>query len=166
MDKTKLNVILDAVNASVITSDRKGIIIECNQATERLFGYRSDELLGNNVSMLMPTALRVGHDKYMENYLYSGKSNIIGTGRNVCGKRSDGEVFPLHLAVGKHDIDGVTQFTGIVHDLTDQNRIIETNTRLGNILDESLNEVYVFDAGTLAFSLVSRGALSNLGYRL
>ena len=157
-------VVLDSVDAAVITIDTKGNILEINPATERLFLYPQDKLLGKNIKMLMPAPYRDEHDGYLENHLRTGNTNIIGVGRQVVGLRADQTTFPMHLAVGKHVVDEKTLYTGIIHDLTHQTARAEDSTRLGQILDESLNEIFVFDAKTLKFTMVSRGALSNLGY--
>lgn len=157
-------VVLDSVDAAIITIDTRGIILEINPATERLFQYSENELLGNNIKMLMPEPYRDEHDNYLDNHLNLGTTNIIGTGRQVVGLRADNSTFPMHLAVGKHTADKQTLFTGIIHDLTFQVTRAEDSTRLGQILDESLNEIFLFDAKTLKFTMVSRGALKNLGY--
>ena len=157
-------VVLDSVDAAIITIDSLGNILEINPATERLFKYSESELLGNNVKMLMPAPYEAEHDGYLANHLKTGRTNIIGVGRQVVGLKSDNSTFPMHLAVGKHTVDEQTLFTGIIHDLTYQTERTEYSTRLGQILDESLNEIFVFDAKTYKFTMVSRGALSNLGY--
>ncbi|MEE9333262.1 MAG: PAS domain S-box protein [Granulosicoccaceae bacterium] len=159
-----ISVVLDSVDAAVITIDSLGNILEVNPATERLFGYPKDEMLGNNVKMLMPAPYRDQHDGFMADHLRTGESNIIGVGRQVYGLRADKLMFPIHLAVGKHTLDDETLFTGIIHDLSYQTAQTEDSTRLGQILDESLNEIFVFDASTYQFTMVSRGAMRNLGY--
>jgi PAS domain S-box-containing protein len=73
-----------AVNA-IITIDENCIIETANSATERLFGYRRDEIIGHNISMLMPQPYRERHDSYVNNYLRTGKKRIIGIGREAVG---------------------------------------------------------------------------------
>jgi len=138
--------------------------LENNAACNRLFGYTDEQLTGQNVSMLMPQPFRIEHDGYLENHMSTGHSSIIGVGRRVSGLRSDGQVFPLHLAVGKHISNGETLFTGILHDLSDEMSQLEDRARLGQILNASLNEIFLFDFESLCFSAVSHGALTNLGY--
>ena len=159
-----ISVVLDSVDAAIITIDTLGNMLEVNPATERLFGYSKGEMLGNNVKMLMPAPYRDEHDGYLAKHLRTGESSIIGVGRQVSGLRADNTTFPLHLAVGEHTRDDQTLYTGIIHDLSYQATQTEDSTRLGQILDESLNEIFVFDARTYQFTMVSRGALSNLGY--
>ena len=161
-----ISVVLDSIDAAVITINPKGIILENNAACNRLFGYTDKQIVGQNVSMLMPEPFRSEHDAYLENHLSTGHSSIIGVGRRVSGLRSDGRIFPLHLAVGKHITDGEILFTGILHDLTNEVTQLEDRARLGQILNTSLNEIYLFDFESLRFSTVSHGALANLGYTL
>lgn len=107
-----------AVNA-IITIDARCIIETANTATERLFGYKLTELIGQNISMLMPQPYRDRHDGYVQNYLDSGVKRIIGIGREVVGQRKDGTVFPIDLSVGEAVLpSGRRIFTGIIRDLT------------------------------------------------
>ncbi len=109
-----------AVNA-IITIDENCIIETANSATERLFGYKQDEIIGRNISMLMPQPYRDRHDSYVRNYLRSGVKRIIGIGREVVGMRKDGSVFPIDLSVGEAVLpSGRRIFTGIIRDLTER----------------------------------------------
>lgn len=109
-----------AVNA-IITIDENCIIETANSATERLFGYKQDEIIGRNISMLMPQPYRDRHDSYVRNYLRSGVKRIIGIGREVVGLRKDGSVFPIDLSVGEAVLpSGRRIFTGIIRDLTER----------------------------------------------
>lgn len=112
--------IIESAVDGIIMIDRRGRIEFFNPAAERLFGYRSDDVIGHNVSMLMPSPYTEEHDHYLKRYLMTGERHIIGIGREVTGRRSDGTTFPLHLSVGELSLDGETKFTGIVRDLTDR----------------------------------------------
>ena len=158
--------ILELVGIAVMTIDGAGTLIEANVATTEMFGYPIEDLVGKNVKVLMPQHYAVKHDGYLQHHLATGETHIIGSGRKVQGLRQDGTVFPMHLAVGRFERDGQPFFTGIVHDLSKQERVQDNMTRFGRIIDESLNEIYVFDSNTLRFSMVNRGALENLGYSL
>ena len=109
-----------AVNA-IITIDASCIIQTANTSTERLFGYQRSEIIGRNISMLMPQPYRDRHDSYVGNYLGSGVKRIIGIGREVVGQRKDGSVFPIDLSVGEAVLpSGRRIFTGIIRDLTER----------------------------------------------
>jgi two-component system sensor kinase FixL len=104
----------------IITIDERGRIQEFNRSAERLFGYQTKEVIGRNVSMLMPSPDHEQHDGYLHRYLTTGRQNIIGIGREVAGLRKDGTTFPLHLSVGEMTSGDGRSFTGILHDLSDR----------------------------------------------
>lgn len=112
--------IVESAVDGIITIDRRGRIETFNPAAERLFGFRRDEVLGRNVSTLMPAPHAVEHDHYIKRYLDTHEPRIIGIGREVMGRRKDGTTFPMHLSVAEASIDGETRFTGMVRDLTDR----------------------------------------------
>ncbi len=114
----KLRMILENAADGIITIDPRGRIQSFNAAAETLFGYPLSEVLGRNVSMLMPEPYSREHDSYLGNYLSSGVGKIIGTGRNVTGLRKDGTEFPLYLAVSAPTSKDISIFTGIVRDMT------------------------------------------------
>jgi two-component system sensor kinase FixL len=121
--------ILQTAVDGIITIDEHGRIMSFNPAAERLFGYRADDVLGQNVRMLMPTPYREGHDGYLARYLQTGERKIIGIGRDVRAQRRDGTTFPIALAVSELHLDGRRLFTGIVHDLTERVRLEEAPSR-------------------------------------
>lgn len=102
----------------IITIDERGTIEMSNPALTRIFGYESAELLGQNVSMLMPQPFRDAHDGYLANYLRTGEAKVIGLGREVRGRRKDGSEFPLELTVTEIQLARGRLFTGMVRDVT------------------------------------------------
>lgn len=120
---SRLQAVLDNVLDGIITINAKGIVQSFNPAAEKIFGYRSDEVLGKNISMLMPSPYQQEHDTYLETYQKTGKAHIIGIGREVEGLRKDGTVFPLELAVSQMNIDGEAVFNGIVRDITERKQM-------------------------------------------
>lgn len=121
----KLQGVLESAVTAIITIDARGIIETVNPATERMFGYEAEKLVGQNVKILMPEPYRAEHDGYIANYLRTGNRKIIGIGREVSGRRKDGVVFPIHLAVSEFRIDELAYFTGIIHDLSDRKHVEE-----------------------------------------
>lgn len=113
-----LRAILDASADAVITIDRTGLIREMNPAISRIFGYEREELLGRNVSVLMPPPHREHHQDYIEAYLSTGEAKVIGTGtgREVIALRKDGSEFPAELSVS--EVEHLGLFTGIVRDVS------------------------------------------------
>ncbi len=104
----------------IIIIDEKGVVELFNPACERLFGYEPNEVIGQNVKMLMPPPFRDEHDGYIESYLRTGVAKIIGTGREVQGRRKDGSVFPMGLSVGHSVTDVKRHFVGLVRDITER----------------------------------------------
>lgn len=162
----QLEAILESAVDAIITIDDRGIIESVNSATERMFGYAPPELLGNNVQVLMPQPYRSEHDAYIDNYLRSGKRKIIGIGREVTGKRKDGTTFPIHLAVSEVLVGERRLFTGVIRDITDLKAAQSRAEGVGQLIDDSLNEIFIFDAETWKFLRVNRGARENLGYSM
>src|SRR5215475_4777824 len=121
----KLRGILESAVTAIITIDERGLIEQVNPATQRLFGYAEDELVGKNVKVLMPEPYRTEHEVYIANYLETGAKRIIGIGREVSGRRKDGTSFPLHLSVSEFEADGRRYFTGMIHDISDRKHVEE-----------------------------------------
>ena len=120
-----LRSIIDSAVDGIIVIDHRGRVESFNPAAERLFGYPRSEVIGRNVTLLMPSPYREEHDGYLNRYLTTGEARIIGIGREVTGRRRDGSMFPLHLSVGELTVEGERKFTGIVHDLTGRVRLEE-----------------------------------------
>jgi two-component system sensor kinase FixL len=143
------SIIRSAVDAIVLI-DSRGRIEAINPAAERLFGYSEAEVLGQNVSMLMPQPYRGEHDGYLARYLATGDKKIIGSGREVTGQRRDGTTFPLHLSVGETEVDGEKKFTGIIHDLSSrvnlESRLRASEARWRSILESAVDAIIVIDA--------------------
>ena len=118
--EARLNAVLDTAVDGIITIDQEGVIESVNAATERIFGYSAEELLGRNISVLMPAPDRDRHDGYIRRYIETGEARIIGIGREVEGLRRDGSTFPLELAVSQISIAGKRLFTGILRDISDR----------------------------------------------
>lgn len=118
-----LRSILDTVPDATVVIDDKGIIQSFNTAAERLFGYREASVIGQNVSLLMPSPFREGHDGYIARYLKTGERRIIGIDRVVTGQRKDGSTFPMKLEVGEVRSGDRRFFTGFIRDLTERQAV-------------------------------------------
>ena len=112
--------ILNNVIDGIITIDETGTILRFNPAAEKIFGYTHEEAIGQNVTILMPEPYRTEHPAYLKNYLTTGKAKIIGIGREVQGRRKDGSIFALDLAVGEMRLDGRRMFTGVLRDVSEK----------------------------------------------
>ena len=111
--------IVETANDAIITIDSKGIVEKINSATEKMFGYSADELIGCNIKMLMPSHDADHHGSYIANYLQTAEAKIIGIGREVMGKRKNGQEFPLNLSISEIQFGNKRSFAGIVRDITE-----------------------------------------------
>jgi two-component system sensor kinase FixL len=164
-----LRSIFESAVDGIIVIDARGIIKAFNPAAERLFGYGAEEALGQNIKILMPSPDREQHDRYLANYFETGIPRIIGTGREVRARRKDGSTFPVHLSVGRTDIDGEPTFTGIVHDLTRRVEIEEALRRseqqVRSIVEAAVDGIVVIDEQGL-IQAFNPSAERLFGYRL
>jgi PAS domain S-box-containing protein len=119
-DEAQYHAIIDTLVEGVAVIDEQGIVESFNPAAERIFGYEAAEVIGQNVSMLMPEPDRSRHDSCIANYRQTGEAKIIGLGREVLGKRKDGSIFPLDLSIAEWRADHRRYFTGIMRDITDR----------------------------------------------
>ena len=104
----------------IITINHRGTILAVNEATERLLGWHSQELLGHNIKMLMPEPIRSAHDGYLQNYMETRIAKIIGQGRQVQAQHKDGELIPVRLAIGHVQLTNEDLFVGFITDLREQ----------------------------------------------
>ncbi len=123
-DRTRrLRAVFETAVDGIITIDDRGGIDSMNPAAESIFGYRADEVVGRNVTCLMPEPYAAQHDGYLRRYLQTGERKVIGIGRVVEGLRRDGSTFPLELAVSEMQVGGRRMFTGIVRDISERVKI-------------------------------------------
>ncbi|MHB1240595.1 MAG: response regulator [Gammaproteobacteria bacterium] len=117
--------ILGSLNDCVITIDDHGIIRSANAAVERVLGYAADELIGHNVSTLMPEPDSSAHSTYMDRYTRTGEAHIIGIGREVEGLHKNAQVIPLDIAVNEIYLRGERRFVGTLRDISERKRLIK-----------------------------------------
>jgi two-component system sensor kinase FixL len=141
---------LDTVPDGIVVIDERGLIQLYSPAAERLFGYASAEVIGKNVSMLMPAPYRGEHDSYLDRYLRTGERRIIGIGRVVVGLRKTGETFPMELQVNEFGFGGNRFFTGFARDLTEQQA---TKRRIQDLQSELLHASRLSVMGQMASTM-------------
>jgi two-component system sensor kinase FixL len=145
-----LHAILDTVPDAMVVIDELGLITSFSLAAEKLFGYCEVDVLGQNVSMLMPAPHKEAHDGYLQRYLQTGEKRIIGIGRTVEGLRKDGTIFPMELSVGEARTGDHRAFTGFVRDLTER---VEAEAQLNRVQSELIHASRLSAVGTLASAL-------------
>jgi two-component system sensor kinase FixL len=146
----RLDAILNVTADGIIVIDARGRIESFNRGAQQLFGYPESDVIGRNVSMLMPSPHHEEHDKYLERYLTTGETRVIGVGREVTGRRRDGTVFPVHLSVGEMRIGGARKFTGVLRDLTRrvhlEGELGASEARWRAVVESAVDGIIVIDA--------------------
>lgn len=145
-----LQSVLDTVPDATIVIDVEGTMTSFNRAAVRQFGYAATEVLGHNVSMLMPSPYHEQHDGYLERYTRTRDPHIIGTDRVVVGLRKDGSTFPMKLTVGETRTDDQISFTGFVRDLTERE---ESAAQLDRVQGELARLARINELGEMASTL-------------
>ena len=128
--EARFRAILEATVDAVITADETGHIQTFNPAAERIFGYKAEEVVGQNLSLLMPPPYKGTHDSFMASYLLTEKRKIIGIGRETVAQRKDGTVFPIDLAVSEVKDGSRRFFTGVIRDISDRRRLEQEVLRI------------------------------------
>ncbi|HSH04967.1 MAG TPA: PAS domain S-box protein [Anaerolineae bacterium] len=116
----QLSTLLDTIPDAVITANTAGLILTFNHAAEQLFGYTTQQVIGRNLHMLMPSPYHEEHDSYLTNYLQTGEEKVINSIREVVAKRADGSTFPIELSVSEAIINDEQIFTGVIRDITER----------------------------------------------
>lgn len=137
--------IIDNAFDAILTIDEDGLIESVNPAGERMFGYAAAELLGRNVSILMPEPYRSEHDRYMRSYLETGQARIVGAPREVSGLKKDGTVFPLGIAITEVRFRGRRRFVGLLRDTSERYEAEEQRKVLVHALEAAANAVIITD---------------------
>ncbi|WP_291287494.1 PAS domain-containing sensor histidine kinase [Flavobacterium sp.] len=142
-----LNAIIENAIDGIITINEKGFVESINPSACRLFLYHPEEVIGKNISLLMPSPDREKHDSYIQNYKSSGIPHIIGHDRDVLGRKKDGNIFPFRLGVSEVKFEGERIFAGFIHDMSHQkeaeNRLMQYTQHLEELVKDrtqTLNE--------------------------
>lgn len=134
----KLRAILNSAADAIVTINHKGVITAINPATVELFGYTEDEMVGQNVSLLMPEPHHSEHGGYLSRYMQTGEARIIDKRRELTAKRKDGSVFPIELSVSKFPDGEGPMFTAIIHDIS---RRRELEKHLAEVRDDEQRRI-------------------------
>lgn len=120
LESVKSHKIVEMAAEGIVSIDTKGSIQSFNRAAQRIFGYGEEEILGKNVSLLMPPPHRDRHDEYISRYLQTGQAYAIGRTRELQGLRKNGTTFPMELAVSEVKLGDTHLFTGMLRDISEQ----------------------------------------------
>ena len=165
-DQDIFKVLLGSVSEGVIVVDEYQNIVEANTSAEKMFGYDKGELLNNHLNTLISNNYHVGHSAHFKEFMKRKERRQMGEGRDIFGLRKDGSTFPLEAGLNPFTIYGKDYVMTLVIDITQRKITEQEKNHLATILNESLNEIHVFDAKTLQFINVNYGAQKSLGYTL
>ena len=146
----RLRAVLNTASDAIVSIDQRGTVVSINPATSKMFGYAEQELIGENVTMLMPSPHSEEHDGFIGRYLETGEARIIGRGREVLGRRKDGSTFAIDLAVS--EVEGLGLFTGIIRDISGRK---EAEEALRSLYE--LNENLIQTAQNIVLVLTAQG---------
>ncbi len=159
-------IIHSAMDAIIIIDDDQRIVI-FNAAAEEIFQCSAQEALGNTLDQFIPIPLRSAHREHIRRFAETGAtSRRMGANMEISGLRGNGETFPLEASISQTERSGKRWLTVILRDISQRKQNEERLSYLGRILEESVNEIYVFDAMTLRFTQVNKGARENIGYTM
>lgn len=165
-DTERWRAIVETAIDAIITIDQHGAIETFNPAAEELFGFSAAEVIGQNVTMLMPSGIAREHDSYMRRFLSGGRPRIIGLGREVIGRHRSGEPIALHLSVGEIRVEGVRSFVGILRDTRPENAMRDAlqarEAEYAAVVD-AMTEGFVVQRGDGTVLTVNRAAHRMLG---
>ena len=143
--RNRLQTVSDNVLEAIISVDERGIIGSVNRAAETIFGWSSAEMIGRNVSMLMPEPHQGRHDEYIARYTTGGTPRVIGQEREVEALRKDGTFVPVSLGVTEVYIGSQRMFIGVVRDISErkaaEQKLRENARLLQSYYDQTQNEL-------------------------
>ncbi len=140
----RLRSVVDYVVDGIVTIDERGTITSWNRSAERIFGYAAAEMIGENISRLMPEPHKSEHDDHLFEYAETGVAKVVGLNREMMAQRKDGKIFPIDLAVSEYVLQGKRLFTGIIRDITERKRadertrfLVSATALLTSVVDSS-----------------------------
>ncbi len=158
------NLLSEGVSEGIVVVNKKRVIVATNSAAEDMFGYTKEEMLEKPLNALVPVKFHKAHDGHVSQYLNGAGKRRMAVGRELFGVRSNGEEFPVEVGLNPFNLYDNTYVMALVMDVTERREAERELRHWAKIFDESLNEIYIFDAKTLGFVKVNRGALANIGY--
>ncbi len=154
------NAVLETVNDAILVIDRGGRIRSANPATSRILGYSDKELIGSNVSMLMPEPHRSSHARYIDSFLKTGEAKIIGTGRELEARHKNGKTFPVELFVAAITLKGEPHFVGTIRDITERRKVDRMQREFIALVSHELRTPLTSLTGSLR--LVTSGSMGEV----
>lgn len=147
--EAKFRTLAETASDAIITIDERGVISFVNAGTENIFGYRSEQMIGEKITMLIPERLRDAHAAGLDRYLSSGKKNIPWKAVELPGLHCDGHEIQLELSFAEYDKDGRRFFTSVIRDITERKRseeaVKESESRFRDLFENANDLIYTHD---------------------
>jgi len=153
--------VIDQLLEAVLTTDTAGVVKTANTRALRMFGYSVEEMQRMTVARLLPVPFMNTPGLKLTDYMPGGAARLP----KLAGWRKDATTFPAELVVEPMRVAGDERLVVIIRDITEQMRSQSLAQRLGRLLDSASEEVYIFDAQSLYFTEVNKGARKNLGLK-
>ncbi|HBU77530.1 MAG TPA: PAS domain-containing sensor histidine kinase, partial [Muricauda sp.] len=156
----------EVISEGIVIVNAQQKITASNKAANKMFDYREGELIGKPLDILIPQRAKHKHGKLADKFMGEGKARQMGKGLDLVGIRKGGEEFPLEISLNPFKLQEKQYVLALIMDITEKKKAEQTIDYWFQIFDESLNEIYVFDAESFIFINVNRGAQMNLGYNM
>nr|WP_297789541.1 PAS domain-containing sensor histidine kinase [uncultured Allomuricauda sp.] len=165
-DSNVLGILSEAISEGILIVNEEQLITTSNTAANKMFDYADGELNGQSLEVLLPERFRNRHGNLFSTFLRKGKARQMGPEVDLVGIRKGGEEFPLEISLNPFKLLQKKYVLALIKDITERKKAEQTIDYWFQIFDESLNEIYVFDAESYIFINVNRGAQLNLGYNM
>jgi len=159
-------ILSEAVSEGIIVVNKEQIVVATNKVANTIFGYKEDELLGQHLDVLIPNKYHSKHHEHVSRFMKNSGKRQMGHGRDLYGKKKDGSQFPVEAGLNPFSVYGTDYVMALIIDISIRKKAEQELKHWAEIFNESLNEIFIFDAVTLKFLDVNRGAQQNIGYSL
>jgi len=156
----------ESVSEGIVVVNKEQQIVATNSSASGIFGYEKEALTGQPLNLLIPQRYHKNHGGHFNKFIDKSDKRQMGTGRDLYGVRKDGTQFPVEAGLSPFELEGTQYVMALVIDITERKKTEQELSHWANVFDESLNEIYTFDAKSLCFMNVNHGALKNIGYSL
>ena len=160
------SILSEALSEGVIIVDKTKKIVGTNSSTNEMFGYEKNELVGQPLQILIPQKYHGAHGSHFDGYMKNSVKRQMGIEKQLYGAKKSGNTFPVEVGLNPFNIYGEKHVIALVTDITERKKAEQDLVHWAKIFDESLNEIYIFDAHSLKFIDVNTGALKNIGYSI
>ncbi|WP_442846127.1 PAS domain-containing sensor histidine kinase [Leeuwenhoekiella sp. H156] len=159
-------VLSEAISEGIVVVNKSQIIVATNRSANILFGYEEEELIGKHLDILIPKEFHQAHHRHTKTFMQNSDKRRMGRGRDLYGLRKDGSTFPVEAGLNPFTIYDGNYVMALLIDITERKKAERDLKHWASIFNDSLNEIFIFDAQSLKFLDVNKGAIRNIGYSL